>query len=142
MSIDFRYKVRLILVVVWLLMLTMSAVPETLRASSLSKSVLADPAPNTSPEITEGASKAVTMSEDGSPTPFSLTLNATDVEGDTLTWSIDGAGASQGTAEITPPSTGNSTGVTYTPNANYHGGDSFVVKVDDGKATPIRSPST
>ena len=37
MSIDFRYKVRIILVVVWLLMLTMSAVPESLRASSWAK---------------------------------------------------------------------------------------------------------
>ena len=74
----------------------------------------------------------VTMSEDGSPNVFDLTLEATDVDGDTLTWSIDGAGASQGTAGITPPVTGNSTGVTYTPNANYFGGDSFVVKVDDG----------
>ncbi len=87
---------------------------------------------NDAPSITEGASKAVTMSEDGSPTPFSLTLNATDVEGDTLTWSIDGAGASQGAAGIIAPATGNSTGVIYTPNANYFGSDSFVVKVVDG----------
>ena len=73
----------------------------------------------------------VIMSEDGSRTIFSLTLNATDLEGDTLTWSIDTA-ANQGTAGITPPTTGNSTGVTYMPNANYFGSDSFVVKVDDG----------
>ena len=46
-------------------------------------------AANQPPVITEGASVGVTMSEDGMPTPFGLTLNATDADtGDTLTWSI------------------------------------------------------
>ena len=35
---------------------------------------------NDAPVITEGASASVTMSEDGAPTAFSLTLNATDVD--------------------------------------------------------------
>ena len=35
---------------------------------------------NDAPVITEGASTAVAMSEDGSPTAFALTLNATDVD--------------------------------------------------------------
>ncbi|MGE5251429.1 MAG: hypothetical protein ACM3QS_14600, partial [Bacteroidota bacterium] len=44
---------------------------------------------NDPPVITEGASVKVTMSEDGSPVPFSLTLHATDPNwGDTLSWSI------------------------------------------------------
>jgi hypothetical protein len=43
------------------------------------------------PVIAEGASVDVTMDEDGAPTAFARTLNATDAEGDTLTWSISSA---------------------------------------------------
>lgn len=78
------------------------------------------------PSITEGASTNVTMSEDGSPTAFSLTLNATDPNGETLTWSISSA-ASHGTASAS--GTGTSKAVTYTPTGNYFGSDSFKVKV-------------
>ena len=54
---------------------------------------------NEAPTINEGASTPVTMSEDGSPTPFNLTLHATDVDaGTTLTWSI-ASPASHGTAK-------------------------------------------
>ena len=85
---------------------------------------------NFAPTITEGASTSVTMSEDGSPTAFSLTLNATDPDGNTLTWSIASGGqASNGTASAS--GTGTSKVINYTPNANYNGGDSFVVLVDD-----------
>ncbi len=84
---------------------------------------------NAAPVITQGTSVSVTMSEDGAPTPFSLTLNATDANGDTLTWSISGA-ASHGTA--TASGTGTSKAIGYTPAANYAGPDSFVVRVSDG----------
>ena len=87
---------------------------------------------NDAPVITEGASVPVTMSEDDSPTPFSLTLNATDTEAGTLTWSISTA-ALNGTAGAS--GTGNSKAVTYSPNANYNGSDSFVVQVSDGSLT-------
>jgi parallel beta-helix repeat protein len=87
-------------------------------------------APNTAPVITEGASASATMSEDGSPTAFSLTLHATDANvGDTLTWSVSTA-ASHGTAAAS--GTGGSVSVSYTPTANYSGSDSFVVQVSDG----------
>jgi hypothetical protein len=69
------------------------------------------------------------MSEDGSPTAFSLTLNATDPDGNTLTWSIQSQ-ASNGTAAAT--GTGTSKVIDYTPNADYNGSDSFVVQVSDG----------
>ena len=89
-----------------------------------------DSSTNHSPVITEGASTGVTMSEDSSPDPFSLTLHATDVDvDDTLTWSISGA-ASHGTATAT--GTGASKAIEYTPTANYSGPDSFVVQVADG----------
>ena len=88
------------------------------------------PNPNQAPVITETDPQAVTMSEDGSPTAFDLTLHATDANaGDTLTWSISGA-ASHGTATVS--GTGTSKVIGYTPSANYNGSDSFVVQVSDG----------
>ena len=84
---------------------------------------------NDAPVITEGASINVTMSEDGSITPFSLTLHATDVDGDTLTWSIS-TPAGHGTASAI--GTGTSKAISYTPTLNYIGSDSFDVQVSDG----------
>ena len=86
-------------------------------------------AANQPPVITEGASTSVTMSEDGSPTAFSKTLNATDADGNTMTWSIS-TPASNGTASAS--GTGASKAIGYTPTANYNGCDSFVVQVSDG----------
>ncbi|QYZ66903.1 MAG: tandem-95 repeat protein [Gammaproteobacteria bacterium (ex Lamellibrachia satsuma)] len=87
---------------------------------------------NQAPLITEGVSTTVTMDEDSTPTPFSLTLNATDVEGDVLTWSVD-TQATNGVA--TASGTGNSMVVTYVPTADLNGPDSFVVAVTDGTNT-------
>ena len=85
---------------------------------------------NNAPLITEGISTSVTMSEDGAPTAFNLTLNATDADvTDTLTWSVSSA-ASQGTA--TASGTGASQVIGYTPNADYNGSDAFDVQVSDG----------
>ncbi len=84
---------------------------------------------NFPPIITEGISTDVTMDEDGSPTPFSLTLHATDDDADTLTWSLQ-TQAGYGVATVT--GTGNAKTVNYTPPANYFGIDSFRVRVSDG----------
>jgi len=84
---------------------------------------------NDAPVITEGALVNVTMSEDGSPTPFSQTLHATDVDGDTITWSIL-TSAGNGTASAS--GTGLSKVIAYTPDLDYIGSDSFVVQVSDG----------
>ena len=85
---------------------------------------------NVAPVITQGASVGVTMSEDGAPIAFVLTLDATDEDlGDTLTWSISSP-ASHGLA--TALGTGASKGIGYTPTTNYNGSDSFVVQVSDG----------
>ncbi|RLJ15886.1 hypothetical protein DJ031_16435 [bacterium endosymbiont of Escarpia laminata] len=81
------------------------------------------------PEITEGATTTVNMDEDGSPTAFALTLNASDADGDTLTWSISSA-ATKGAA--TASGTGASKVIGYTPNADANGTDTFTVQVDDG----------
>jgi hypothetical protein len=79
------------------------------------------------PVITEGASITVTMSVNGNPTPFALTLHAADSNLDPLTWRIV-TPATSGTAGV-----GATTGiVAYTPVSNYRGADSFVVEVSDG----------
>ena len=85
---------------------------------------------NDAPIITEGTSTSVTMSENGTPTPFSLTLYATDVDdGDTITWSIS-TPASHGTTSAS--GTGTSKSISYIPDLDYHGSDIFVVRVSDG----------
>ncbi|WP_420641694.1 Ig-like domain-containing protein [Candidatus Leptofilum sp.] len=84
---------------------------------------------NFPPEITEGTSTSVTMDEDGNPTPFNLTLNATDPDADSLTWGVQSQ-ASNGIASVS--GTGASKAISYTPLANYNGSDSFMILVTDG----------
>ncbi|MDM8552105.1 Ig-like domain-containing protein, partial [Desulfobacterales bacterium HSG2] len=86
---------------------------------------------NDPPEIAEGDAVTVTMDEDGAPTPFGLTLNASDPDGDALTWSVTAAG--NGVADIAVA--GASATVTYTPNPGYSGTDSFTARVTDGALT-------
>ena len=102
------------------------------RALSLAEiRVLAGIPINASPVITEGDSTNITVSEDGAPTAFDLTLHAIDADaGDTLTWSVS-TPATHGTA--TASGTGTSMVIGYGPTANYSGSDSFVVQVSDGK---------
>ncbi|TQV80224.1 Ig-like domain-containing protein [Aliikangiella coralliicola] len=86
---------------------------------------------NDAPVITEGATTNVVMSEDSTPTPFSLTLNATDPENETITWSVSSA-ASNGVASTSGD--GTSKVINYTPNANFNGADSFTVEITDSNA--------
>jgi len=86
---------------------------------------------NFPPVITAGISTDVTMDEDGDPTGFSLMLNATDADKDTLTWSVQ-TPASYGVALVS--GTGITKTVNYTPPDNYYGIDSFRVRVTDGVA--------
>ena len=65
-----------------------------------------------------------------------VALTASDVDGDTLTWSITGA-AAHGAASITGGSTLN-----YTPAANYHGTDVVGVTVSDGKGGTSATTAT
>lgn len=91
---------------------------------------------NDAPVISQGAQITVTMSEDDAPTPFDLTLAASDAESSPLTWRVavqpaqGEAGAAGGPA---PASV-----IAYTPVANYFGSDQFQVQVSDGvNQTPI-----
>jgi parallel beta-helix repeat protein len=84
---------------------------------------------NRAPSFTVPGPVSVTMSVNGSPTPFDLTLHASDLDGDTITWDISVA-AAHGNAAVT--GTGTSKIITYTPNHNYAGTDSFTVHITDG----------
>jgi len=81
------------------------------------------------PVLTEGDSVSAAMDEDGYPEAFSLTLHATDADGDAIAWSI-AEPAGNGTAGVT--GNGTSATVQYAPKLNWHGGDSFAVAVTDG----------
>ncbi|MEL7293089.1 MAG: tandem-95 repeat protein, partial [Pseudomonadota bacterium] len=71
-----------------------------------------------------GDSDAVTTLEDA---PISGTVQATDVDGDDLTFSVSEQGAN-GTVTV------DADGVwTYTPNEEYNGSDSFELTVSDGQ---------
>jgi len=67
--------------------------------------------------------ESVTIQED---TLASITLSGSDTDGDELTYHIV-KGPSQGKLSGKAPN------LTYTPNANYHGSDSFTFKVKDAK---------
>ena len=79
--------------------------------------------------------QSVSVTEDGST---NITLAGTDADGDTLTYAI-GTGpthGSLGSIGTVGCSAGTcSANVTYTPDADYHGSDSFTFTVDDGQAT-------
>lgn len=78
-------------------------------------------APNTAPTAD---AQSVNVDENDS---VIITLTGNDADGDTLSYAI-----------VTPPSNGTLSGtlpnVTYTPNADYVGNDSFQFKVNDGTA--------
>ena len=82
---------------------------------------------NDAPEITEGEAVTAAISEDGNPTPFALSLSAADVDSNTLTWDIN-APASSGSASVAEDGT-----VSYSPEADFNGDDSFEVAVSDGE---------
>ncbi|NLG99481.1 MAG: cadherin-like domain-containing protein, partial [Chloroflexi bacterium] len=86
---------------------------------------------NEAPVITEDEPVMVTMSRNGNPQQFSLTLHATDEDqNSTLTWKVS-IPAQHGTATVS--GTGTSKMISYTPAADYSGTDSFVVEVSDGE---------
>ncbi|MFW5845838.1 MAG: Ig-like domain-containing protein, partial [Planctomycetota bacterium] len=101
----------------------------------LARIALSDAPPAAAPVIAQGDSVDVAMDEDGSPTAFDLVLDASDADTDDadLRWSI-GAEPANGRAAVASGS-GAQQRITYTPDADYHGSDSFRVTVSDGLAT-------
>lgn len=83
---------------------------------------------NVPPTITQGSTLAISVNED-SPTTF--TLNATDPGRlDTLTWGILNQ-ASNGTASVSTSPTGRNQIISYLPNPDFAGTDTFEVQVAD-----------
>ncbi len=66
--------------------------------------------------------QSVNTDEDAS---LAITLTGSDVDGDSLTYSVV-TGPTNGSLSGTAPN------LTYTPNANFHGSDSLTFKVNDG----------
>lgn len=90
----------------------------TVTSTVATVSITVTPAPD--PPVADNQS--VTVTED---TPKPITLTGSDPDANTLTYSI-----------LTPPAQGTLSGtlpnLTYTPNLNYNGGDSFTFRVNDG----------
>ncbi|KPA11800.1 conserved hypothetical protein, secreted, partial [Candidatus Magnetomorum sp. HK-1] len=84
---------------------------------------------NTAPEFIEISPQFITLDEDNLPTPFNLTLNATDPDNDLINWTVL-SNASEGTVSVS--GTGNSQAIYYTPLRNYSGNDSFILQISDG----------
>jgi VCBS repeat-containing protein len=58
-------------------------------------------------------------------TPVAITLTASDVDGDSLTYSVV-------TTPVSGSLSGSAPNLTYTPNNNFNGQDSFTFTVNDG----------
>ncbi|MBF0450343.1 MAG: cadherin domain-containing protein [Candidatus Magnetomorum sp.] len=78
--------------------------------------------------VSESDSIHVTMSEEGSPQDFSLTLSAENDLGGAINWQIS-TQAAHGTAVASGPGTSKS--ITYIPSTNWYGTDSFVIQIND-----------
>jgi len=85
---------------------------------------------NDAPIISGNDSISVTIHEDSSLIISSIL--ATDAEGDSLSWSLS-SDASSGIVNVS--GTGSSPTLSYIPNANFFGTDSFSIQVSDGTAT-------
>jgi VCBS repeat-containing protein len=71
-------------------------------------------------------------------TPVSGTVTASDIDGDTLTFTVTGRPA-HGSVTVNPDGT-----YTYTPARDFHGSDSFTITVSDGRGgtTHVTIPVT
>ncbi len=69
-----------------------------------------------------------------------LALTASDVDGNTLTWSVS-SGPSNGSVSGAS-GTGTSKNITYTPSMGFSGNDSFVVRVTDNGTNPSNRTDT
>ena len=87
--------------------------------------------PPSPPVIAEGAAISVVMSEDGIPIPFILTLHASSPGGGTLNWTI-ASSPSNGSASVLGLGDGSSATISFLPTPDWHGVDSFEVRVSDG----------
>lgn len=109
---------------------TFTATDSDGKVSNISTVTITVNSVNDLPVISQAGPIPVTMDEDGAPTTFvAPAIDAADVDvGDTLTWSLSSA-AGSGVASVT--GAGASPSVTYAPNTNFNGSDSFEATVTD-----------
>ena len=93
--------------------------------------------PNSDPVFASGASTSLSVDEDDAATSLSALLEAGDPDtGQTLTWSVASAPANGTLAGFPATATSGTgvqpSGVTYEPNTDFAGSDSFEIQVDDG----------
>ena len=100
---------------------------------------------NSNLAFNNGDAVSLTLDEDAAATSINDLLAVTDSDsGQTLTWTVN-TGPSNGTLsgfDTTATSNGGSvtpTGLTYQPNANIDGSDSFSIDIDDDMVAPIPS---
>lgn len=86
--------------------------------------------PNTAPVIAGAEQRGLSISQNGYPAAFQLTLDAEDTDLDPLLWSISSA-AGHGTAGV--EATGGHAAISYQPVNGFTGTDSFTVQVSDGR---------
>lgn len=80
--------------------------------------------------VNDAPTAAATSSKTGAEdTIITGNVSASDVDGDTLTWTV-----SQGPAHGSISLNASTGAYTFTPSANYNGGDTFKVIVSDGKS--------
>ena len=97
----------------------------------------AAPPVNSDPVFANGTSAGLTVDEDAAAASLSTQLEVDDSDtGQTLTWTV-ASGPSNGALSGFPATASSGTGVqpsgvTYEPNTDYVGGDSFEIQVDDG----------
>jgi methionine-rich copper-binding protein CopC len=96
------------------------------------------PVANNDPTFDGGDATTLTVDEDASTTSIDSLLTASDADDDSLTWEVN-SGPSHGSLSGFPASESGTTssgvdpsGLTYEPNADFDGSDSFEVKVKDG----------
>jgi VCBS repeat-containing protein len=100
---------------------------------SINVNVIVDPVDD-APVIAQGTNVSVSMNENGVPLAWEApSLSASDVDGDDFTWLVYSQ-ATNGTVDLS--GTGQSPDfITYVPNTDFIGADSFVVSVSDGSSS-------
>ncbi|MDA3875338.1 MAG: cadherin domain-containing protein [Kiritimatiellae bacterium] len=99
------------------------------------------PSGNAAPTFNDGASTTLTVNENVTATSINDLLDIADTDtGDTLTWSVTSGPSSGSLGGFNASGTSNGgtvtpTGLTYMPDINYAGGDSFTIQISDGTDT-------